>query len=64
MKSVMEYLDCDNLTIQSRKEAVELRITKFSDINNKIIPFFKEYPIIGVKSQDFGGGLMSSGLNN
>lgn len=56
MKSVMEYLDCDNLTIQSRKEAVELRITKFSDINNKIIPFFKEYPIIGVKSQDFGGG--------
>ena len=49
IKSMMQYLDYDNLTIQSRKEAVELRITKFSDINKKIIPFFKQYRIIGVK---------------
>jgi len=30
-----------------------LQIIKFSDILNKIIPFFKKYPIIGTKRLDF-----------
>jgi hypothetical protein len=30
-----------------------LQIKKYSDIVNKIIPFFNQYPILGVKSLDF-----------
>jgi hypothetical protein len=29
------------------------KVTKFSDIANIIIPFFKKHPIPGVKSKDF-----------
>ena len=28
-------------------------VRKLSDINDKIIPFFQKYPIIGIKSKDF-----------
>ena len=34
-------------------EAFNFRVTKFSDINEKIIPFFKKYPVRGVKAEDF-----------
>jgi hypothetical protein len=27
---------------------------KYSDLTDKIIPFFKKYPILGEKSKDFG----------
>ena len=30
-----------------------LQIKNYSDIQNKIIPFFNKYPILGVKSLDF-----------
>ena len=30
-----------------------LQIKNNSDINNKIIPFFNKYPILGIKSLDF-----------
>ena len=35
------------------KNASFYRVTKFDDIVNKIIPFFKKYPILGVKALDF-----------
>ena len=35
------------------EKSVNFQITKFSDITNKIIPFFNQYPILGVKSLDF-----------
>jgi hypothetical protein len=28
-------------------------VTKFSDINNKIIPFFQKYPLSGAKAAEF-----------
>ena len=34
-------------------QAVDLRVIKFSDLTNIIIPFFCEFPIIGVKAKDF-----------
>jgi LAGLIDADG endonuclease len=37
----------------SEDKSVHLQIAKFSDINEKIIPFFDKYPIEGVKSLDF-----------
>ena len=49
----MEFLDYGNGTRRSRKEAVDLIVTKLSDINNKIIPLFQKCPIHGVKAKDF-----------
>jgi hypothetical protein len=37
---------------ESKKTSL-LQIKNNSDIENKIIPFFNEYPILGVKSLDF-----------
>jgi len=37
----------------SGDKSVYLQIAKFIDINEKIIPFFEKYPILGVKSLDF-----------
>ena len=51
MESIKIYLDCGN--ISKREEAVDIRVTKFSDINNKIIPFFNKNPIIGNKFKDY-----------
>ena len=36
-----------------RRETSLLQIKNMSDIINKIIPFFNQYPILGVKSLDF-----------
>lgn len=33
--------------------APRLEVTKLSDLDEKIISFFSEYPIIGVKAKDF-----------
>jgi hypothetical protein len=35
------------------KSAVSLSIVDFSDITKKIVPFFNQYPIIGVKLYDY-----------
>lgn len=51
MKSFMEYLNCG--IVQNSKDNSQYRVQKFLDINNKIIPFFVKYPILGVKYQDF-----------
>lgn len=29
------------------------RVSRFSDLSEKIIAFFKKYPIFGIKSKDF-----------
>ena len=51
MKILIVYFDCGN--IYKRGEVMDLKVTKFYDITNKIIPFFQKYPILGVKSKDF-----------
>ena len=51
MRIIFKYLDCGN--IYKRGEVIDLRISKLSDILNTIIPFFKKYPIKGVKAKDF-----------
>ena len=51
MRSLVEYFDCGIIT--KRLEVFDYRVTKFNDIINKIIPFFKKYPIKGVKYKDF-----------
>ena len=51
MRSLIKYFDCGN--VYKNRKTFEYRVTKFSDIENKIIPFYKKYPILGVKLKDF-----------
>jgi hypothetical protein len=49
--NVIEYLGCGK--IYQDKEAHIFKVTKLLDINEKIIPFFEKYPVLGVKYKDF-----------
>ena len=51
MKRLKEFLNCGNL--YKKRETFQLIVTKFEDIVTIIIPFFKKYPIRGVKAIDF-----------
>jgi hypothetical protein len=45
------YVNYKNFS--TAEKSVSLQFTKISDIINKIIPFFENYQIIGIKSLDF-----------
>lgn len=47
----VDYLGCGG--VYKNKDIFEYRVSKFSDIEDKIIPFLKNYPLKGVKSLDF-----------
>jgi len=47
MRSLISFLDCG--IIYNNKEVWLFKVTKFEDIENKIIPFFMKYPIKEVK---------------
>lgn len=51
MESLKYYFDCGN--ISKYRETCDYKVIKLSDVQEKIIPLFKNYPILGVKSQDF-----------
>lgn len=53
MEYLIKYLGSGKIYKYSEKPAVVLTIFKFSDINNKIIPFFEQNPLLGVKLFDF-----------
>ena len=52
LKEFIGYFNCGRYSICS-KMAGDYIVTKFSDINIKIIPFFNKYPIFVLKSLDF-----------
>lgn len=45
------YFKCGG--IYKKGNTFYFRVTKLSDITDKIIPFFKKYPIVGIKALDF-----------
>jgi hypothetical protein len=53
MKSLIGYLGCGRYFSYSNKNKGEFAVVKFSDITEKIIPFFDKYHILGVKSRDY-----------
>ena len=53
MRSIVSYLGCGNLYFVKSRKVTDYCVVKYSDLIEKIIPFFENYPIIGVKSQDF-----------
>ena len=53
IKSFPYYFQCGRVESLKNKATVNFRVSKFQDIYEKIIPFFKKYPILGVKAGDF-----------
>lgn len=53
MKSLTEYFNCGFYRKNGDRPSGFFAVDKFSDLNEKIIPFFKKYCIFGVKKLDF-----------
>lgn len=54
IKSFIIYFGCGYIEkANTRHIVVNLKVTKLKDILEKIIPFFKKYPILGLKALDF-----------
>lgn len=51
MRSLINYLGCGS--IQASNNVINFRVDNFLDINEKVIPFFDKYPILGAKYLDF-----------
>lgn len=52
IKSLIEYLGCGNISLDSRG-TIDFKVTNFSSIRDTIIPFFNEYRLQGNKNLDF-----------
>ena len=53
MNRLVEYLNCGGIRVNNNKSAAYFTVTKFSDVLEKIIPFFKKYPLQGGKTLRF-----------
>ena len=53
MRSLIEYLGCGTVNVRSGGSAVDFKITDFENLTNKLIPFLKKYPMLGIKDLDF-----------
>ena len=54
LRKFMDYFNCGNIEkVSTRPDEVKFIVYKFSDIRDKIIPFFQNYPLHGIKSKDF-----------
>jgi hypothetical protein len=51
LKSLIEFFKSGS--IFKNGDSLVFKVTKFSDLVEKIVPFFKDYPILGAKSKDF-----------
>ena len=51
--NLVNYLDSGN--ISRYKDAIIFEVTRFSDLRDKVIPFFQKYPLQGVKLNDYLG---------
>jgi|APAga8741244201_1050118.scaffolds.fasta_scaffold00517_4 hypothetical protein len=52
LNSFIPYLNCGKL-IKAKRGEVYYTTRKLSDMTEIIIPFFKQFPIVGNKSEDF-----------
>ena len=53
LTNIKKYLGCGRLREGKNVKFLDIEVQKLSDINDKIIPFFNKYPILGVKALDF-----------
>jgi len=53
LKDIVTYLNCGRYYRSPARNEGQYLITVFSDINDKLIPFLNEYPILGAKQYDY-----------
>jgi len=53
LRAICDFLGCGDYYARTNRDEGNFTVAKFSDIELKIIPFFKQYPVLGVKSLDF-----------
>jgi hypothetical protein len=53
MESLVKYLDCGNVYTKSSVDVMDYEVKKLSDLAEKIVPFFKKYPLEGAKKENF-----------
>ena len=53
LNEIKEYFNCGYCYLRKKENIIDFKTTKFSEINEIIIPFFNNYPILGIKSLDF-----------
>jgi hypothetical protein len=53
MESLIQYLDCGRIQKESKRSIVNFIVSKFDDINNRIIPFFCKYSLRSNKVKDY-----------
>lgn len=51
IESIVEYLNCGK--VYKDYDSVNYIVTKFTDLTDKLIPFFDKYEIIGIKNLDY-----------
>jgi len=53
MRNLISFFECGYYFSHKNKFFGEFIITKFENLNDKVIPFFQKYPILGAKALDF-----------
>uniref|UniRef100_UPI0023F09034 LAGLIDADG homing endonuclease n=1 Tax=Cyathus jiayuguanensis TaxID=380660 RepID=UPI0023F09034 len=53
LQNIAKYLGCGKTYLKSCGKAYDLEVAGLQENLTKLIPFFKKYPLIGVKHQDF-----------
>jgi len=60
LNKIKNYLNCGIISKPRSNDMIHLTISKISDINNIIIPHFKNYPLRGSKFQDFNSWCLAA----
>ena len=53
MNSLISYFGCGYIAKKSTSPVLEFSVYKFRDLYEKIMPFFREHEVRGVKAEDF-----------
>ena len=53
LENFTQFFDCGSFSIKEKSDIATFTVTNFNNILEKVIPFFVEYPILGIKSKDF-----------
>lgn len=61
--AIKEYFNCGYCYLRKKENIIDFKVTKFSEINEIIIPFFINNPIWGVKSLDFNDWCLACPLH-
>jgi hypothetical protein len=53
LESFVDYFGCGSIVQHNKRSTVEFVVTRFSDIKEKIIPFFVKHSLQGIKLLNF-----------